>query len=136
MELSRIKAIITEQFRRQQEVVAVLLYGSYAKGKARLNDKMDLAVLYEFEDISLPLKLAKMQIALNDLLQYSVNLVCLNETDPMKSIKIYKFHEPLLVNNAEKLTKYFVRMFSEYADLQFFIQKLKKDIRVKFQPGN
>ena len=51
MELSALKSIIKEQFGDQPGLAAVLLYGSYAKGCARPDSDVDIAVLYEYDSV-------------------------------------------------------------------------------------
>lgn len=118
MELSRIKAIITEQFRQQKGVIAVLLYGSQAKGMSRLDSDVDIAVLYAEKHVPDPLELWEFHSKLYEIFECNVDLVCLNQVGPIISTQIYKYHVPLLVNDQRKLDTYFMYLISDYAELK------------------
>lgn len=46
MKIHPLKEIIAQQFSEQENVIAVLLYGSQAKGLAKADSDVDIAVLY------------------------------------------------------------------------------------------
>src|ERR1700735_4635441 len=121
MELLKIKNIIKDQFQGQQGIVAVLIYGSYAKGVAKTDSDIDIAVLYQPEYAPPALALWEFQQKLVKLLPYSIDLISLNQADPIIGNQIYKHHIPVLINDRKLLAEYFARLSSEYAELKEFI---------------
>jgi uncharacterized protein len=128
MELSRIKTIITHQFQHQQGVVAVLIYGSHAKGVARPDSDVDIAVLYDPEHVPSVLDLWEFQHKLECEFPCEIDLVCLNTADPIIGNQIYKHHQVVLMNEPKKLAEYFARLSSEYAELKEFIKPMEDQI--------
>lgn len=120
MELSALKENIIKQFRSQRGVVAVLLYGSQAKGIARPGSDVDIAVLYEVGQVPSPLELWEFKQKLEEALGCDVDLVCLNSVGLIISSQIYKYHIPLLVNNQQALDKFFMYLITDYAELKEF----------------
>ncbi len=134
MELEHIKKIIKDNFRQQEGLIAVLLYGSYAKGLAKDSSDLDIALLYSNEH-PLPDSIAlwelKEQISLALPIAVDVDLVCLNKADPIIGNQVYRHHIPLIVNDASVLAKYFARLSSEYAELKEFIKPMEQQILEK-----
>ena len=118
MELSKLKSTIKEQFSGQKGLIAVLLYGSYAKGLARPDSDVDIAVLYEPGKAPSLLNLWKFKEIIEEKLNCDVDLVCLNEAGTIISSQIYKYHQPVLVNDQKKLDKYFMYLLAAYAELK------------------
>jgi predicted nucleotidyltransferase len=128
MELSRIKSIITDQFREQQGVVAVLIYGSHAKGVARPDSDVDIAVLYDPPHVPSPLELWEFRQILDRAFPCEIDLICLNNADPIIGNQIYKHHQVILMNDSKQLAEYFARLSSEYAELKEFIKPMEDQI--------
>lgn len=128
MESSKLKTIIADQFRQQQGVAAVLLYGSQAKGTAKPGSDADIAVLYKVESLPTSLELWELRQKLAEALECDVDLICLNNADPIIGNQIYQFHQVILLNDSLDLMEYFIHLSSEYAELKEFIQPMEKQI--------
>lgn len=133
MELAQIKEVITAEFSGQKGVIAVLLYGSYAKGLARPDSDVDIAVLYSANEfIADPSKLALELWALKEKISHKlsvhVDLICLNNADPIIGSQIYRYHLPLVVNDSAALTEYFALLCSDYAELKELIRPMENQI--------
>jgi predicted nucleotidyltransferase len=128
MELSTLKSLITESFRHQKGVIAVLLYGSYARGTAKADSDVDIAVLYEHESVPAETELWTLQGYLEEKLEREVDLVCLNDISLILASQIYKYHQRVVVNDQKKLDEYFMRLMVNYAELKEFRLPIEEHI--------
>jgi uncharacterized protein len=128
MELSEIKSIIRKLFLSQEGITAVLIYGSYAKGVAKPDSDIDIAVLYDPDNVPPALELWELQAKISELLSSNVELISLNQADPIIGTQVYKYHIVVLINDQRKLTEYFVKLISEYAELKEFIKPMENQI--------
>ncbi len=129
MELDKIKKLIADEFRNQKGLVAVLLYGSYARGTPRPTSDVDIAVLYSSEEtIPDAISLWELQCQLRQKLSMDVDLICLNKADPIIGNQIYRNHLPVIVKEPTSLAEYFVLLSSEYAELKEFIRPMEGQI--------
>ncbi|MBS0350675.1 MAG: nucleotidyltransferase domain-containing protein [Proteobacteria bacterium] len=128
MELAEIKQIIKELFLSQKGIVAVLLYGSYAKKIAKPDSDVDIAVLYDPEATPSALELWDLQYKLSELLLCEVELISLNHADPIIGIQVYKHHITVLINDQNQLSEYFARLLSDYAELKELIKPMEDHI--------
>lgn len=128
MELSTIKKIIADLFRCQTSVVAVLLYGSYANGTATPDSDVDIGVLYLSSQIPTSLQLWELEEKLSVALSCDVDLVCLNNIDPIFGNQIYKNHQVIVLNDPSQLHNYFVHLGSEYAEVKELIRPMEDQI--------
>jgi predicted nucleotidyltransferase len=128
MELGQIKKILVNEFRCKKNVIAVLLYGSYAKGTAKANSDVDIAILYAVDGLPDIMELWDLKTSISEKLRVEVDLICLNKADPIIGKQIYQYHLPIVVNNAVGLAEYFARLCSEYAELKEFIRPMEQQI--------
>lgn len=119
---------IIDQFSQQAGVSAILLFGSYATGKIKSDSDIDIAVLFEPQNIPSPMELWELKEKLAETLLVEVDLVCLNHADPIIANQIYACHQPILINNIKALQEYFMLLSSEYAELKEFIKPMEDRI--------
>jgi predicted nucleotidyltransferase len=79
MKMTTLNALIHKRFSPQTGVIAVLLYGSQAKGVATPDSDIDLAILYDYNFIPTPMELWEMKESIAESLHCPVDLVCLLE---------------------------------------------------------
>ena len=128
MGLSTIKKIILDQLHDQKGLIAVLVYGSYAKGTARDDSDVDIALLYKPEQAPDSLELWDLHTRLMSALPTEVDLICLNQADPIIGNQVYQNYQEVLVKDSEKLWEYFSRLAWEYAELKEYIKPLEDQI--------
>lgn len=128
MPLDEIKDVVKAEFGKQQGVIAVLLYGSYAKGTAQPDSDVDIAVLFQPESIPSFSELWDIRNNLAEALGSEVDLICLNKVGPIISSQVYKYHQSLLVRDKRMLEKYFMRLIVDYAELKEFRKEMEERI--------
>ena len=74
------------------------------------------------------MELWDLKTALEKVLAVNVDLLCLNDADPIIASQVYKYHQPIAINNSTQLTEYFVQMLSAYAELKEFIKPMEDKI--------
>lgn len=129
MELDKIKSAVVEEFQNRPGVIAVLLYGSYAKGLAKLSSDVDIAVLYA-APLHVPAfsELWDIKDNLEEALGCSVDLICLNNAGPIISSQVYKYHKPLLIKDKQELERYFMQLIVNYTELKEFRRDMEEHI--------
>lgn len=118
MKFDQLKKIVSECFHQQEGLIAVLLYGSQAKGLAKKDSDIDIAALYAHDYIPDPMKLWEIQNDLEAKLNCKIDLICLNRVSTMMASQAYKYHQPLLINDQKKLDQYFMILISDYIELK------------------
>src|SRR5262245_18342390 len=118
MEISSIEKIIIDYFRKQEGVIALLLFGSFAKGTATAQSDVDVAVLYRHENLPSQWDLIDMQETLSGQIALNVHVVCLNRANPIIGMHIYRTGKLLLNNQKQKLDIYYMWLFEEYIELK------------------
>lgn len=74
MKLEKLIPIISEKLRQEKGILAVLLYGSYAKGVAKKTSDIDIAILYDYECMPTPIELWDLKTQLDLALSSEVVL--------------------------------------------------------------
>jgi uncharacterized protein len=128
MKMTTLNALIPERFSPQTGVIAVLLYGSHAKGVATPDSDIDLAILYDYNFIPTPMELWEMKESIAERLHSPVDLVCLNTADTIIASQVLKNHKVLLVKDQRKLSEYFMRVVVDYAELKELRKPMEDNI--------
>jgi len=127
---------IIEYFQDQSEVVAVYLFGSYAKGKERSASDLDLAVLMERDALQTEFSLRKRYVQeLGRILRKDIHLVIMNRAGEMLLAQIFKSGK-LLLQRHSGLYRFKAYSYVMIADFMIyrksaekgFLQKMKGDI--------
>lgn len=128
MKLTHWIPLIADQLGQQKGIIAVLIYGSYAKGTANENSDIDIAILYEHQFVPSPPELWDLKTQLDRILATEVDLLCLNLADPIIGNQIYQSYKPVLVNDPVKLAEYFALLCGKYMELKEFIRPMEEQI--------
>ncbi len=104
-------------FSSKREVVAVYLFGSWAAGKSKKNSDADVAVLLGPVAAKKAFTLQlRWQEELARILGINVDLVILNEADPLLKFQVYSKGLPAHIKMPASAEKFKWRAISEYWD--------------------
>jgi len=130
--------IIKDYFKESDEVLALYLFGSLAKGKIDPED-VDIAILYDSESIPDLKKRLKIIDDLSRLVSKEVDLVILNNADTIIKHQIYKNCKIIIGNDSIKAKRFLARSIIEYLDFSYnrIIAEigLKKSLKMRKRHG-
>lgn len=121
----KIEMALREYFVNYKAARLVFLMGSYAKGTARDESDVDVAVLFDqFPDAN---QVTNLREALTLLLRKDVDLVLLNSAGPV--IRMQALKNGLIIHRGKNAyEEYFTRTLNEYSDLKFFRKEAEEKI--------
>jgi predicted nucleotidyltransferase len=106
-------------FKKDKNIVAVYLFGSYAKGTVSYLSDVDLGILFEdkftYKELINKYNFYFHQIS-NILKTNEVDLIILNEAQPSFAYEIIKEGKLLYCNDEEKLKIFIEKTVKEYLD--------------------
>jgi predicted nucleotidyltransferase len=111
------KQIITF-FLEQEGMLALMLFGSYAKGNPTDRSDVDIAVFYEHANIPNQLDILDMKESLSEILSRDVDLICLNTANPVIGMQIYKTGKTIFNKNSTALDIFFTNLFIQYIEVK------------------
>lgn len=123
--------IIRDYYAGKEGIAAVFLFGSRAKGQARVNSDFDVAVLYENNQPPDLCEHLSMREDLVALLKSEVDLVNLNTANPILRRQVLKSDHPLLIRNRRAFADFFTRAQFDYDDLV----RVRRPIEAKIARG-
>jgi len=127
---------IKTYFENKEEVSAVFLFGSYAKGKPQRNSDVDIAVLFGISGRGMIYDtLERYHIELSRLLRKDLHLVVLNFVGEMLLLQIFKTGKCILVNNRKKLAEFRIAAFSRIFDFNYHRDKMRTGLIRKVVHG-
>lgn len=113
------KNIIVQFFQKMPGVAAVYLFGSQTDpSKTNRHSDIDLAVLFEHSQQPNTFELIEMREELADLLKQEVDLINLNNADPILSMQVLDNGQTLWVPQNTLLNEWTIRIITDYADLK------------------
>ena len=112
----------------QYQPVAVVLYGSRAKGLEHEHSDVDLAMLMNRQLLPDSFKLAKSQTDLEALLKKDVDLVVLDNVSPILAMKILRHHQMLYQSSPDVMDAFVVKTTGEYFDLKYSRSLIEKQL--------
>ncbi len=127
MERERIEGAVRARCAERDNVVAVYLFGSQARGTARRSSDIDLAVLYReppssgLEALSLPLE-GDLEAALG----VPVQVLALNAAPPDVVHRVLRDGVLLLERDASARVAFEVRARNEYFDLRPYLDEYRR----------
>jgi predicted nucleotidyltransferase len=128
MDASRIESELRSFFAATPgDAVAVYLFGSVARGRAREGSDVDVGVLLE-EDPPRTLKGLKLDLAadLEAVLEAPVDLVVLNRAPPELVHYVLRDGKLVLERNRSKRIRFEVKKRNEYFDLQPMLNQYRR----------
>lgn len=126
--MDKLKKDILGFFEKIHYVSAIILFGSFSRNAENEKSDIDLAVLYEQNHVPSVETLISLREDLGSLLHRDVDLICLNTASPILGMQVYKDGKNLLVKDEKELACYYMRLFSDYAELKELRAPMEKDI--------
>jgi len=124
--------IIADYFRTRKEVVAVYLFGSYARGRERSTSDVDIGFL--LDDAALPEALEKRDrymVDLSRLLRKDVHPVILNSAGEELMKQIFSSGICVIENHHQKHILFRAAMFSKIADFSYYRDQMQAGLAKK-----
>ncbi len=119
---------LTEILRTHKDIIAAILFGSEAAGNANQESDIDIALLYNRNNIPMPMDLLQYGQELSDLMQQDVDIVLLNDASPIISMQAIKNGIPLIIQNQKAYDAFEIKLITEYADLKRMREPFEKNI--------
>lgn len=112
-------------FKNEPELELAFLMGSYAKGTARKDSDVDVAVL--FSSTLSSSDILDLNLRLSAVLKKEVDLVVLNTAGPI--IKMQALKTGILIYRTKNTYEdFFTHTLYEYEDLKYYRQEIEKNI--------
>ncbi len=119
---------LTEILRTHKDIIAAILFGSEAAGNANQESDIDIALLYNRNNIPMPMDLLQYGQELSDLMQQDVDIVLLNDASPIISMQAIKNGIPLIIQNQKAYDAFEIKLITDYADLKRMREPFEKNI--------
>ncbi len=133
---AQIIEIIKEYFIRKPEVVAVYLFGSYAKGAQHHTSDIDIGILVEENQrASASEKRMGYMTHLSLKLKKDVHPVILNSASEALTRQVFLKGECILVKDARALSRFKMMMISRIADFGYYRNMLQNGFVNKVMEG-
>jgi len=118
---------ISLYFIDRSEVIAVYIFGSYAKGQQQTGSDIDLAILIDQDNISHQNELIKQYtIELSRILRKDLHLIIMNSAGEDILAQIYKYGQCILNQNPDLLARFKMITFAMIADFAYYKNIMKK----------
>jgi len=114
-------------FNNRSEVIAVYLFGSYAKGRQQMDSDIDLAILISQNYISRQNELRRQYIIdLSRILRKDLHLVIMNSAGEDILAQIFKYGQCILNQNSDLLARFKMITYAMIVDFAFYKNIMKK----------
>ena len=120
---------LSAYFNTKSEIIAVYLFGSYAKGKEHRSSDVDIGLLFNTRDPALIKK--KMDLVMVDLsriLRKDIHPVILNLAGEELLRQVFQKGKCILVKNPKKLARYKMTAFSRIADFAYYKNQMQSGL--------
>lgn len=123
---SKLEENIRVYFRDKKEVIAIYLFGSHAKGKARPLSDIDVGILLDKNDRNfLKQRRKDYTIELGRALRKDIHPMILNLAGEELLKQIFSKGKCILINDAGKLALYRMVMFARIADFAYYRSQMQ-----------
>ena len=120
---------LTAYFNAKSEIIAVYLFGSYARGKEHPSSDIDIGLLFETKDPSLIKKMTETVIIdLSRILRKDIHPVILNLAGEELLRQVFLKGKCILVKNPKKLARYKMTTFSRIADFAYYKNQMQSGL--------
>lgn len=123
---SQLEESISVYFRDKKEVIAVYLFGSQAKGKARPLSDIDVGILLDKNDRDfLKQRRKDYTVELGRVLRKDIHPMILNLAGEELLKQIFSKGRCILINDDRKLALYRMVMFARIADFAYYRSQMQ-----------
>jgi predicted nucleotidyltransferase len=120
---------LTAYFNTKSDIIAVYLFGSYARGKEHPSSDIDIGLLFDTRDTSLITKKTDMvMIGLSRNLRKDIHPVILNLSGEELLRQVFQKGKCILVKNPKKLARYKMTTFSRIADFAYYKNQMQSGL--------
>ncbi|KJS18688.1 MAG: DNA polymerase beta [Clostridiaceae bacterium BRH_c20a] len=105
---------------KQPEIVFAYLFGSYIKGSLGPDSDIDIAIYIDSPNLKIE-KYLEIKNGLTDICERDVDLVILNEAQPLIKYKVYQDGVILFSRSPKLLSNFQVRTLFEYEDIKNYL---------------
>jgi len=120
---------LTAYFNTKSEIIAVYLFGSYAKGKEHRSSDIDIGLLFDTRDpVLIKKKVDTVMIDLSRILRKDIHPVILNLAGEELLRQVFLKGKCILVKNPKKLARYKMTTFSRIADFAYYKNQMQSGL--------
>ena len=132
-----IEQTVTEYFSKQPEVIAVYLFGSYAKNRSRLDSDVDLAILFASKikpELFYNLEMKYFQ-ELSRKIPKNFDVVNLNRAGELLDYEVFRLGFLIYQRDPVKRLEYQTRRICGYLDFSPLMFRMRKGMMKKLREG-
>lgn len=122
------KSKLIEELKKDPDITAAILFGSYATGHFDGDSDVDVALLFNRGKETSLLERLDMQQTLSDVIHKDVDLISLNEASPILAMQVTKYGTPLFIRNQRLYDEYEMKLITDYADVKKMREPFENDI--------
>lgn len=133
---SQISQKIVDYFQSRREVIAVYLFGSYARGKERVMSDVDIGILLDESDPDVyRTKKVEYGVDLARILRKDIDPVILNRAGLVLLRQIFSKGKCILIHDARKLARHRMVLFAKIADFGYYRRRMQSGLVRKIMEG-
>lgn len=118
---------IANYFQNRKEVVAVYLFGSYAKGQERHFSDLDIGIVLHHSVLKRSFELQNQYIVdLGRLLRKDIHAVILNSAGELLLKQVFQNGHPVCINNDDQLKQFKMYKIAMIADFGYYIEMTRE----------
>ncbi|MGA1863794.1 MAG: type VII toxin-antitoxin system MntA family adenylyltransferase antitoxin [bacterium] len=138
-DIELLKEKIIKYFKNKKGIIAVYLFGSYAKGKECHSSDIDIGILLdrnhlEYQEHKKTI-IKKSIMELGRILRNDIHPVILNSAGEELLRQIFSNGKCLLINDPEELSRFKMVMFSRITDFAYYRDKMQSGLIKKVTKG-
>lgn len=127
---------IKNYFYKKPGIIAIYLFGSYAKGKECHSSDIDMGILLDREHRrSIKTIIHHSIVELGRILNKDIHPVILNSASEELLRQVFSHGICILVNNPEILSRFKMVMYSRIADFSYYRNKMQSGLIKKVMKG-
>ena len=120
---------LTAYFKTKSEIIAVYIFGSYAKGQEHHSSDIDIGLLYDIRDSAvIKKKVDTVMTDLSRILRKDIHPVILNLAGEELLRQVFLKGKCILVKNPGKLTRFKMTTFSRIADFAYYKNQMQSGL--------
>ncbi len=127
---------IKDYFSNKRDIVAVYLFGSYARGHNQPGSDVDIAVLFGNPDREVVnRRIEKIHVELSRILRKDLHLIALDFAGELLLKQILKKGRCLMVNDSKSLAYFTMKALTRIVDFQYYLQKMQSAMTRRVTKG-